>query len=219
MNTLLAAGLMTLQVAFSALALGLLFGVLLGLANTHANPWVRRLAETVSIFLRGIPELLLLFTIYYGGNSLLNFLSPGFPFEISPFLAGCLGLALSFAGYAAQVIAAALKTIPRGQFEAGMALGFSAPQVFMKIVCPQIWQHALPGLGNLWQVLLKDTALVSVLGLGEIMQWAKLEANTSREPFLYFMLAAGVYFLFGTLSQIAIYYKQQAMHKKVSYHV
>jgi His/Glu/Gln/Arg/opine family amino acid ABC transporter permease subunit len=215
MNTLFWACCTTLKVAIMALGMGLCLGIFLGLAmHQHTHRVWRAFAIGTSIFLRGIPELLLLFLLYYGGNALLQTLSSN-AHGISPFWAGALGLAIIFSGYAAQIISAALSAIPLGQFESSRAMGFNRYQCLRHVILPQIWQHALPGLGNLWQILLKDTALVSVLGLSEMMQWAKFEANISHAPFTYFMTVSLIYFMLSSLSQWAISYQQQSIERKL----
>ncbi|MEY3182897.1 MAG: hypothetical protein RLZ35_882 [Pseudomonadota bacterium] len=215
MSGLLFACFTTIKVATTALGVGLCLGILLGLAmhqQTH-RLW-RAIAVAISIFLRGIPELLLLFLLYYGGNALLQYCFPTAS-SLSPFWAGTLGLALIFSGYAAQIIHAALSAIPIGQFESSQAIGFNRHQSFLYIILPQIWQHALPGLGNLWQVLLKDTALVSVLGLSEMMQWAKFEANITHAPFTYFMAVSCVYFALCSLSQLCLAYQERRISNRL----
>ena len=215
MDTLIWACFTTLKVAVMALGMGLVLGILLGLAmhqRTH-RIW-RAIAVGTSIFLRGIPELLLLFLLYYGGNALLKMLSPD-AHGFSPFWAGALGLGLIFSGYAAQIISAALNAIPVGQFESALAIGFNRCQCLCRVIFPQIWEHALPGLGNLWQILLKDTALVSVLGLSEMMQWAKFEANITHAPFTYFMTVSLIYFVFSSLSQWALSYQQRSIERRL----
>ena len=215
MNTLILACLTTLKVAFSALGIGLFLGVLLGLAmHQHTHRIGRSIAVGTSIFLRGIPELLLLFILYYGGNTLLKALFPQ-AHNLSPFWAGSVGLALIFAGYAAQIIQAALSTLPLGQFESATAMGFNRLQCLRYIILPQIWEHALPGLGNLWQILLKDTALVSVLGLSEMMQWAKFEANITHAPFTYFMTVSLIYFAFCSLSQMVLGHQERSIARRL----
>jgi arginine transport system permease protein len=215
-NTLPWACFTTLIVALTALVLGLLLGIGLGLAaHQKASGTGRHIAAGISLFLRGIPELLLLFILHYGGNALLKTLFPHAAPVMSPFWAGALGLGLIFSGYAAQIIAAALNAIPLGQFESGHAIGFSRGQTLAYVILPQIWQHALPGLGNLWQILLKDTALVSVLGLSEMMQWAKFEATITHAPFTYFMLVSVIYFGFSSLSQWILSLQQGAIERRL----
>lgn len=205
----------TLKVAGLALVMGLCLGIFLGLAmHQHTHRVWRTVAIGTSIFLRGIPELLLLFLLYYGTNALLQGLSLN-AHSLSPFWAGSLGLGLIFSGYAAQIINAALSAIPLGQFESSRAMGFNCCQYLYHIIFPQIWQHALPGLGNLWQILLKDTALVSVLGLSEMMQWAKFEANISHAPFTYFMTVSLIYFVLSSLSQWAFSYKERSIERRL----
>lgn len=212
MTLFLQACLTTLAVALVALALGLVFGLFLGWSQTRKVYLWRQSTYLLSVVFRGLPELLLIFAFYYGGNALLTTLFLSNPPEISPFLAGALGLSVAFAGYAAQMVSTAIHAIPSSQAESGLALGLTQQQTFFRILLPQMIRRVLPGLGNLWQILLKDTALVSVLGLSELMQWAKLEGQQHREPFTYFFWVALVYAAFSLVSEYTLRKQQRRLY-------
>jgi His/Glu/Gln/Arg/opine family amino acid ABC transporter permease subunit len=160
---------LTLLLAVSTVAVGLVLGLALAMAKMSKHAWLSRPAFALTNFLRGIPEFLVLLVIYYGGSQLLNQVL-GLPVEVSPFVAGLTALSLVFGAYASETFRGAFLSVPKGQIEAGRAYGFSAWQCFRLIELPQIWKVAIPGLGNLWQGTVKDTALVSVIGLDDLMR-------------------------------------------------
>ena len=112
-----------------------------------------------------------------------------------------LALALLFASYATQTLRAALKAVAKGQRQAAQALGLSASHTFMRIVLPQAWRHALPGLGNQWLVLLKDTALVSLIGVNDLMRQSQLASASTYEPFTWYATAALIYLVISLCSE------------------
>jgi len=193
----LAAGtLMTVKLALSALGLGLVLGLLGALAKTSPLKPLRWIGGAYSTIVRGVPELLWVLFIYFGSVALMSQLGDllGLPgLELSAFAAGVIALGLCFGAYATEVFRGALLAIPKGHREAGMALGLSKGRIFSRLVLPQMWRIALPGLGNLFMILMKDTALVSVIGLEEIMRQAQNGVTTAKEPFTFYMAAAVIY--------------------------
>ncbi|MBE3640545.1 ABC transporter permease [Mangrovicoccus algicola] len=193
----------TLKLAVSTAVLGLVLGLGLALAKISGRGWLARPAFWATDFLRGIPEFLVLLVIYFGGTQVLaQVFGPGAP-EVSPFLAGLLALGLIFGAYASETFRAAFLSVPKGQVEAGRAYGFSRWQCFRHIQLPQIWRIAIPGLGNLWQGAVKDTALVSIIGLEDVMRKSQQAAQSTREPFTFYLVAA-LMFLVITLISMAV---------------
>lgn len=187
---------MTIRLSLASVALGLLFGLLGASAKISNNILLRSMGGFYTSVVRGIPETLWVLMAYFGTVSLMNWLGGYFgnPYlTLSPFLAGTLALALCFGAYATEVFRGALLSIPPGQKEAGLALGMSGPRIFWRITLPQLWRVALPGLGNLYLILLKDTALVSLITLDEIMRKAQVAANATKEPFTFYFMAALIY--------------------------
>ena len=180
----LAAGaLMTVKLALTALCLGLVLGLLGALAKTSPFKPLRWLGGAYSTLVRGVPELLWVLLIYFGSVNLVRAIGEyiGMPdLTLSAFAAGVLALGLCFGAYATEVFR-------------GMALGLSKPRIFTKLVLPQMWRIALPGLGNLFMILMKDTALVSVIGLEEIMRQAQNAVTFAKHPFTFYMVAAVMY--------------------------
>ncbi|MEH6501341.1 MAG: ABC transporter permease [Pseudoalteromonas distincta] len=187
---------MTIRLSLASVALGLLFGLLGASAKISDNLLLRSMGGFYTSVVRGIPETLWVLMAYFGTVSLMNWLGSYFgnPYlTLSPFVAGTLALALCFGAYATEVFRGALLSIPPGQKEAGLALGMSGPRIFWRITLPQLWRVALPGLGNLYLILLKDTALVSLITLDEIMRKAQVAANATKEPFTFYFSAALIY--------------------------
>jgi polar amino acid transport system permease protein len=177
---------MTLLLAVSTLIVGLALGMLLALAKLSRHAWLSRPVYAVTNFLRGIPEFLILLVIYFGGTQALGPLG----LEVGPFAAGLTALSLVFGSYASETFRAAFQSVPKGQIEAGRAYGFSGLQCFWMIQLPQIWKVAIPGLGNLWQGAVKDTALVSIVGLDDLMRKSNQAAQATREPFTFYFVAS-----------------------------
>ncbi|MBY4678644.1 ABC transporter permease [Marinobacterium arenosum] len=187
----------TVQLALTSLVFGLIFGLLGAAAKLSQSRLARGLATGYTTIVRGIPELLLVLTLYFGGAQLLMWAASWFGYdeyiEVGPFAAGVAALSIAFGAYATEVFRMALMEIPRGQWESAYAAGMGRGQTFFRIILPQVWRLALPGLGNLFQVLLKDTALVSVVGLNELMRQASVGAASTKEPFTFYMAAALLY--------------------------
>jgi polar amino acid transport system permease protein len=204
----LAAGvLMTIQLALSALCLGLVLGLLGALAKTSPNRALQWLGGTYSTVVRGIPELLWVLLIYFGTVSSMRAIGHlfGIPnLSLSAFAAGVIALGLCFGAYATEVFRGAMLAIPKGHREAGLALGMSRSRIFIKLVMPQMWRIALPGLGNLFMILMKDTALVSVIGLEEVMRHAQIAVTTTKQPFTFYMVAAFLYLGMTALSMVGL---------------
>ena len=179
----------TLLLAFCALPVGLTIGAGIAAFSVSKQRTAQAFALLYTTVIRGLPELLTLFMIYHGVglliNQLLKWWNPnnGF-FELSPFLAGVIALGLVFSGYAAEVLRGAWQALDKGQREAGYSLAMGRWQIFWLIERPQILRLALPGLGNLWINLLKDTALVSVIALNDLMRMTNIAVGATKKPFL-----------------------------------
>jgi His/Glu/Gln/Arg/opine family amino acid ABC transporter permease subunit len=203
LQLLLGAG-VTLQLACAALVPGLAMG-LAGAFIEFLPSYLSYPLNSFIFIIRGLPELLVLFFIYFGLTALLSQLTHHYV-DISPFAAGVAALGLLFGVYATAVFKGAFAAIDPGQVEAGKTLGLSAGQIFFYIQLPQAWRHAIPGLGNLWLVLLKDTAIVSLIGVTDMMNQAKTAASTTHQPFTFYLMAAVFYLVMTHVSQKIIHY-------------
>lgn len=202
----------TIKLACSALALGLIIGILGMLGENAKTAWLRYLSTGIISLLRGLPELLVLLFIYFGSGYLLTKLV-GQYIEVTSFTAGTIALGLIFGSYASQTFRGAFLAISKGQREAAQALGLRSVQIFWHILLPQAWRHALPGLSNLWFVLLKDTALVSLIGLADLMNTTQIAASSTQKPLTFFAVTACIYLMLTTASQyIFDYLIQRSRH-------
>ncbi len=198
---------MTIRLALAALVLGLGLGLLGAVMKSSRLRPLRIAGDLYSTLFRGVPEFVVVLLIYFGSTSVLTTVSGWFGggfVELSPFAAGTFALAVCFGAYATEVFRGALLTIPYGQYEAGQALGLSKARIFRRIVLPQLWRIALPGLGNLFMVLMKDTALVSVIGLEEIMRKAQIATGATKEPFTFYLAAACMYLCITIVATIGL---------------
>jgi His/Glu/Gln/Arg/opine family amino acid ABC transporter permease subunit len=202
---LLSGTLITLKVAGCSALIGVAIGLLGALLESIPVRWLRYIAASIIFIVRGLPELLVLFFIYFGLTAILSKLFNRY-IDINAFVASVIAMSLIFGAYASQVFRGAFLAIDRGQIEAGRAIGFSRWQVFIHIQIPQGWRHAIPGLGNLWLVLLKDTAIVMLIGLPDLMSQAKIAASTTHQPFTFYLIAAVIYLLITSVSQKIIHY-------------
>lgn len=215
--TLASAAGMTVGLAVCALIAGLILAMIFVVWESARWRPLAWLGTGLVTLFRGLPEILVVLFIYFGASQLLLTLSDGFTvnlgfvqipvqvaienFDVSPFLCGVIALAILYSSYASQTLRGALKAVPSGQWESGQALGMKKTAIFFRLIMPQMWRHALPGLGNQWLVLLKDTALVSLISVNDIMLQTKSIATRTQEPFTWYVIAAAIYLLITLFSQ------------------
>ena len=199
-NELLAGLLVTCELALTTLPVGLVIGLIVAKLALSKSWILRRVARGYTTTFRGIPELLTLFIVFNGVSLLLNkavrWIDPDAGFvDLSPFVAGVVALGLVFGAFAGEVFRGAFQAQDRGQIEAGVAAGMSPWTLFRRIQLPQIWRFALPGLGNLWVSLIKDTALVSIIALNDLMRMTNVAVHFTKEPFLFYFAACLMYWV------------------------
>ena len=204
---------LTLQLALSSMALAIvlgLIGVALRLSPVH---WLARLGDLYATVIRGIPDLVLILLIFYGGQDILNRVASLFGhndyIDLNPLIAGIGTLGFIFGAYLSETFRGAFMAIPKGQAEAGMAYGMSGFQVFFRVLVPQMIRLAIPGFTNNWLVLTKATALISVVGLQDMMFKAKQAADATREPFTFYLAVAGLYLVITSVSLLALRYLEK----------
>ena len=189
--------LMTVSLAVASVLVGLLIGGKVAILKIQPNPALRGVANGLTLLFRGTPEFLVILIVFFSLDIVLNALMSALsiPLTISTpkFWAGALGLGLIFGVYASEVFKGAYWAVPRGLIEASRALGMSKGQTIRQVHLPLMWRYALPGLTNLWLVLLKDTSLVAVIAFDELLRTAKVAGETEREPFIFFLAAAILY--------------------------
>jgi His/Glu/Gln/Arg/opine family amino acid ABC transporter permease subunit len=191
--------------------LSAIIAVVLGLATAAARlstaPPLRWAAAAYTTVMRGIPDLVLMLLVFYGGQMLFNALADRLewePIEFSAFWAGTLTIGSIFGAYFGETFRGAFLAVPRGQIEAGVAFGMSPMRVFHRVLFPQMLRFALPGLGNNWLVLLKSTAIVSMIGLADMVWMAGQAGRTTRQPFVYYMLVCVLYMILTAASGTAL---------------
>ncbi|MFN7024708.1 MAG: ABC transporter permease [Pseudorhizobium sp.] len=198
----------TVTLALATLPIGLLLGFLIALAAQSEDKLLRAAVGIYTTIFRGLPELLTLFIVYYGLQLLiqatLGWLGWEQRIEINAFLAGMIALAVVFSSYSSEVLLSAFRAIPKGQYEAGDALGLRRSRTMILVVVPQLIRIALPGLGNLWMILLKDTAYVSIIGLSDIVRQTGIAARVSKEAFFFYFLACLLYLVLAILSSFGL---------------
>lgn len=219
-DDLLAGALLTVQLAVCSMAIGLVVGLLLAGAKLSKTRFLRWPASLYTLLIRGIPEFLILLIVFFGSDQLLNWAATSIglqgQYEISKFLAAVLGLSIIFAAYACEIFRGAYLAVPTGQIEAGLAIGLPPWKVFLRIRFPQLWRFAIPGLGNLWMVILKDTSLAAVIALNELLRIAKLGGETEASPLLFFTIAGILYLLMTSVSDIGRAYLEARARRGVA---
>jgi len=206
-DELLAGLVVTIELAVATVPFGLVLGFLVALAKINRNWALSALGEAYTTVFRGLPELLTLFIIYYGGQILLQKLIGLFGdvvVEVNSFVAGMFALGMVFAAYSSEAFVGAFRAIGRGQFEAGDALGLSRLVTWRLIVLPQLVRLALPAIANLWLVLLKDTSLVSVIALPDLLRQTNIAVGVTKQPFFFFAVACLIYLVLSIVSSIGI---------------
>lgn len=208
----------TISLAVATLPLGLLIGFFVALAKQSSEPSLRLAGNIYTTIFRGLPELLTLFLVYYGVQislqNLVRLVSPGAAVDVNSFVSGMVALGVVFSSYASEVFLSAFRAIPRGQYEGGSSIGLSTWQTMRLVVLPQLVRIALPGLANLWLILLKDTALVSAIGLSDILRQSGVAARATREPFLFFGVASLIYLGLAIVSSFCIHAIERSVGKQ-----
>ena len=198
----------TLSVALCSLLIAGVLGLLGALMKLSRSRSLRILATVYTTVVRGVPDLVLMLLIFYGGQLAINEISTRLGvktvIDINPFIAGVITIGFIFGAYLTETFRGAMMAVPPGQREAGIAYGMTAGGVFSRIVFPQMVRFALPGFTNNWLVLVKSTALVSVIGLSDMMNRASMAAGTTREPFTFYVAVAVLYLLITTASVLLL---------------
>jgi len=194
----------TLAVALAGFAGGAVLGGLLAWARIAGGAVIGGLAQAYSTVMRGIPDLLVIYLFYFGGSAVLGRLAALFGHAgfigVPAFLTGALAIAVVSAAYQGEVFRGAHAAVARGEIEAAIAIGMSRPQILRRILVPLTLRYALPGLGNTWQLVLKESALISVIGLVELLRQAQIAAGSTRRPFEFYLTAAALYLLISWVS-------------------
>ncbi|GDX04793.1 histidine ABC transporter permease HisQ [Buttiauxella sp. A111] len=193
----------TLELALSSVILAVIIGLAGAGAKLSKNRPLALLFEGYTTLIRGVPDLVLMLLIFYGLQMALNVLTDSLgaaQFDIDPMVAGIITLGFIYGAYFTETFRGAFLAVPRGHIEAATAFGFTGSQTFRRILFPAMMRFALPGIGNNWQVILKATALVSLLGLEDVVKATQLAGKSTWQPFYFAIVAGIIYLIFTTIS-------------------
>ncbi len=193
------ATLMTLAVAITAMLIGFLFALIFTPLKISKNKTLNFIANLYTTIVRGIPELLIIYLFFFGGSAAVMYVAKIFGYdgyiEINAFITGAFSIGIISGAYSTEVFRGAYLSIKRGQFEASKVLGLKKNLSFIKVILPQMLRLAIPNISNVWQITLKDTALISVTGLVEIMRQSYIAAGSTRDPLLFYSFAGALYLI------------------------
>jgi octopine/nopaline transport system permease protein len=196
---------MTIAVGLASMMAGIVIGTICGVIKWQRLAPISWLVSAYTSLIRGIPELLIIYLLFFGSVGLVTQIATAFGYAgleggYAAIIA-VIAIGAISGGYSTEVIRGALAAVPHGQIEAAQALGIPGRRIFFRIVAPQMLRIALPGINNVWQATIKDTALVSVVGLQELLRVSYVGANSTRHPFVFYLVAAAVYLLITAASQ------------------
>ena len=203
-DELFRATLMTIAVSITAMIIGFSFAAIFTPLKLSKYKSLNLVANIYTTVIRGVPELLVIYLFFFGGSGAIMFVASMFGYneyiEINAFVTGSFAIGIISGAYSTEVFRGAIQSIDKGQFEAARVLGFSKLIQFYKIILPQMLRLAIPNLSNVWQITLKDTSLISVTGLVEIMRQSYIAAGSTRDPLFFYSFAAVLYLLLTFLS-------------------
>ena len=203
-DELFIATLMTIAVSITAMLIGFLFALIFTPLKLSKNKLFNLIGNSYTTVVRGVPELLVIYLLFFGGSGAVMFVASIFGYneyiEINAFITGSFSIGIISGAYSTEVFRGAIQSIDKGQFEAARVMGLSKFAQFYKIILPQTLRLAIPNLSNVWQITLKDTSLISVTGLVEIMRQSYIAAGSTRDPLFFYSFAAILYLMLTFLS-------------------
>jgi octopine/nopaline transport system permease protein len=221
-SALLLATLLTVALTLCGLLVGSVFGALVATAKLSPRRGVRAVGELYSTVFRGIPELLVIYLFYFGGSTLITGIGQWFGAEgfiaTPPFLVGAMAVGMISGAYQAEVYRGAYLAVVQGELEAARSIGMPTLMLARRILMPQIFRLSLPGLGNVWQMSLKDSALISVTGLAELMHTTQVAAGSTHQHFTFYLVGGGLYLLLTGLSNQVFHRAETRMGKSQRRH-
>ena len=198
------ATLMTIAVAIAAMLIGFLFSLIFTPLKLSNNRFLNFIGNTYTTVIRGVPELLVIYLLFFGGSGAIMYVASIFGYfeyiEINAFMTGSVAIGIISGAYSTEVFRGAIQSIDKGQFEACKVLGLKKHIYFLKVIMPQMLRLAIPNLSNVWQITLKDTSLISVTGLVEIMRQSYIAAGSTRDPLFFYSFAAVLYLILTFIS-------------------
>ena len=203
-DELFIATLMTIAVSITAMLLGFVFALIFTPLKLSKNKFLNLIGNSYTTVIRGVPELLVIYLFFFGGSGAVMFVASMFGYneyiEINAFITGSFAIGIISGAYSTEVFRGAIQSIDKGQFEASQVLGLNKFAYYFRVIIPQMLRLAIPNLSNVWQITLKDTSLISVTGLVEIMRQSYIAAGSTRDPLFFYSFAAVLYLLLTFLS-------------------
>ena len=203
-DELFIATLMTIAVSITAMLIGFLFALIFTPLKLSKNKILNFIGNSYTTVIRGVPELLVIYLFFFGGSGAVMFVASMFGYndyiEINAFITGSFAIGIISGAYSTEVFRGAIQSIDKGQFEASQVLGLKRFAYFFRVIMPQMLRLAIPNLSNVWQITLKDTSLISVTGLVEIMRQSYIAACSTRDPLFFYSFAAVLYLTLTFLS-------------------
>ncbi|MBB3146341.1 octopine/nopaline transport system permease protein [Phyllobacterium trifolii] len=216
---LLAGAWMTILIAISGFLIGSIIGTFGAWAKISGGRTIRGIADGYTTVLRGIPDLLVIYLFYFGGSAAVTAIGRFFGSEgfigFPGFLAGALAVGITSGAQQTEVFRGAFKAVHRGEIEAAIACGMSRALRFRRIIAPLTLRHALPGMGNVWQVVLKESALVSITGVAELLRQAQVGAGSTGMPFNFYVVAGAIYLMISTISGALLQWSERYFSRGV----
>jgi histidine transport system permease protein len=197
----------TIQLSLLSLVVAFVLGLLGAAAKLSKSGFLRGAATLYTTLIRGVPDLVLMLLLFFSLQIWLNQLTDLLSLDqidISPFIAGVITLGFIYGAYFTETFRGAFMSVPRGQLEAAAAYGMSRWQTFTRILFPQMMRFALPGIGNNWQVLVKSTALVSIIGLADVVKATQDAGKATFDMFFFVIVAALVYLAITSISNLVL---------------
>jgi len=211
------ATLMTIAVALAALLIGFILAAIFTAFKLSKNKILNLMGGIYTTVFRGVPELLVIYLFFFGGSGAVMYVAKIFGYdgyiEVNAFITGAISIGIISGAYSTEVFRGAISSIHRGQFEASEVLGFKKKIYYYKIIIPQMLRLALPNISNVWQITLKDTSLISVTGLVEIMRQSYIAAGSTRDPLFFYSFAAVLY-LFLTFLSLKLFNKLEKNYSR-----
>ena len=203
-DELFIATLMTIAVSITAMIIGFIFALIFTPLKLSKNKLLNLIGNSYTTVIRGVPELLVIYLFFFGGSGAVMYVASIFGYneyiEINAFITGSFAIGIISGAYSTEVFRGAIQSIDKGQFEASQVLGLKRFVYFFRVIMPQMLRLAIPNLSNVWQITLKDTSLISVTGLVEIMRQSYIAAGSTRDPLFFYSFAAVLYLLLTFLS-------------------
>ena len=200
----------TLGVSLLALIIGLVFGLISAFLERSIFP-ISFILKCWNLIVRSLPEIIIIFIFYFGLSSFIEIVT-GLQISVNAFLSAAIALSLVFSAYASQIFIAARNSIDSGEIDSAKSLGLSKIDIFKSIILPELWRHAFPGLTNLWLILLKDSSIISVVGITDIMRASQTAASQTYSPILFYSFAGLLYLILCSISLLVCKYLNNKIH-------